>query len=107
MNWDAIAAIGQSVSALALVFVVIQVRHARNELRRGARQDRIEGNRDTFFAQATNPQPASVIQRLCASTGSRPEPYIDHGVASRLTEGEARQVWAFVNGGWQTVQGSI
>ena len=99
-------AVGQAVSALALVFVVIQVRHARNELRRGARQDRLQGTRDTFFTQA-NPQLASLIQRLWSSTGSRPIPFIEHGVAAGLTEGEARQVYAYVVGGWQTVQGSI
>ena len=34
MNWDAIAAIGQAVSALALVFVLLQVRDARADMRR-------------------------------------------------------------------------
>ena len=34
MNWDALAAIGQTVSALALIFVLMQIRHARADMRR-------------------------------------------------------------------------
>jgi hypothetical protein len=34
MNWDAVAAVGQAVSALALFGVLIQVSHARTEARR-------------------------------------------------------------------------
>jgi hypothetical protein len=36
MNWEAIGAVGQVVSALALVIVIIQVRHARQEMQRAA-----------------------------------------------------------------------
>jgi len=46
MNWNAVAAIGQVVSALALVFVIVQIRHARSESRRAVSQGRAAGNRE-------------------------------------------------------------
>ena len=38
MNWDAIGAIGQAVSALALIVVIVQVGHARAEFARSVSQ---------------------------------------------------------------------
>jgi len=49
MNWDAIGAIGQAVSALALVIVIVQVRHARSESRRAISQGRNEALHGLIF----------------------------------------------------------
>ena len=45
MNWDAIGAVGQAISALALVFVLVQIRHARSESRRALSAGRAEAVR--------------------------------------------------------------
>jgi hypothetical protein len=47
MTWDAIGAIGQAASALALVFVMLQIRHARADSRRALSQSRAEAARQT------------------------------------------------------------
>jgi hypothetical protein len=72
MSWDAIGAVGQVVSALGLAFVVIQVRDARIEMRRGVRQDRLQATQEMLLVQATHPQFASALDPLRASTGSPP-----------------------------------
>ena len=46
MNWDAIAAMGQAVSALALIVVIVQIRHARSESRRAISRGRTEAVRE-------------------------------------------------------------
>jgi len=50
MNWDAIAAVGETLGALAvfltLGYLAIQVRHARSEARRALRQARGEALRE-------------------------------------------------------------
>jgi hypothetical protein len=42
MNWQAIGAVGEVFGALALVFVVVQVRHARAEMTRSIRLARTD-----------------------------------------------------------------
>ena len=81
MNWDAIGAIGQAVSALALIFVIVQVRHATAESKRALSQGRAEAAArvNAFFldhrvasawakavsalAARSNPTPASASAR--------------------------------------------
>jgi len=46
MNWDAIGAIGEATSALALIFVIQQVRLTRAESRRAFSQARAEAIRE-------------------------------------------------------------
>ena len=50
--WDAIGAIGQAVSALALVFVLVQMRHAREEMRRSVTSN-VRMARQTAFRRGT------------------------------------------------------
>ena len=54
MNWDAIGAIGQAVSALALVIVIVQVRHARREVQRSVTQSRGEAARELILNRVNN-----------------------------------------------------
>ena len=105
MNWEAVAAIGQGVSALALVFVFLQLRHARETMQQGARQNRLEATREVFLALATHPQLASAMERL--GTSSAPMPFDRYTAASGLTEAEGRQVYAFASAVWQNYQGAI
>ena len=107
MNWDAIAALGQATSALALVFVVVQIRHARDEMRRVARRDRLEATREMFLAQATHPQLASTIERSRSNLGIQADPFVNLAAASGFTGGEAHQLWAYAYGSWQNTQGAI
>ena len=51
MNWDAIGAIGQAVSALALIVVIVQFRHARLDSRRALSQVRAEALRDQLIQE--------------------------------------------------------
>src|SRR5262249_16561466 len=59
MNWDAVGAIGQVVGALALVFVLMQVRYARADMRRSV----LDSMANAFIATV----PISCDERvLCA-----------------------------------------
>src|SRR5262245_44500433 len=75
MNWDAIAALGQAVSGLALVLVFAQIRHAREEMRRSVRQGRFDASRQLFVTTATNQPLASALARLWTQSGSPPIPF--------------------------------
>jgi hypothetical protein len=52
MNWEAIGAIGQAISALALVVVIVQVRLSTAETLRSIRQDRADDLRRTLASHA-------------------------------------------------------
>jgi len=71
--WEAIGAIGQAVSAFALFLVLIQVRHARNEIRRSASQARKDGSRSLWLASA-QPDLASVLTKAHVAAGGAPSP---------------------------------
>ena len=87
MNWDAIAAIGQAVSALALVLVLFQVRQAREETLRSVGQARLFGSRDLFLTTATNKELASALARLRARpAGERQQQRRADGNAQSGTE---------------------
>lgn len=107
MNWDAIGAIGQGVSALALVLVLVQLRHAREQMQASARQSRFEPTRDVFLAQATNPQLASTLQKLFTSTGMPLNAFMQFVVRHGGTEGEARQAYSFTYTIWLGTEGTI
>jgi len=77
MNWDAIGAIGQTVSALALVFVLVQVRHAREEVRRSVIQSRLDTlqQRATQFVDNERLN-ALHVRATTVLGGSTPSPFI-------------------------------
>ncbi len=76
MSWDAIGAIGQAVSALALVFVLVQVRHAHQEMRRSISQARANGGRELFMLRANNPQLSDLLLRIDAALSGQQTPLI-------------------------------
>jgi hypothetical protein len=104
--WEAIGAIGQAVSAFALLSVVTQIGLARAEMRRAARMDRLEATRDMFLAQATHPELALTLERWRSATGSSYS-FVKHAVSLGFTEGESRTLWAYACATWQNTQGSI
>jgi len=83
MNWDAVGAIAQGVSALALVFLFVQIGHARAEARRALSQGRAEAVRDLVMWSsderinrivvkantALNPSPDPLVRVLIDRTG--------------------------------------
>jgi hypothetical protein len=71
MSWEAIGAIGQAVSALALVLVIVQVRHARSEARRALSQGRAEAVRD-FLTLATDERINRLLERANAALPHAP-----------------------------------
>ena len=107
MSWDAIAAIGQAVSALALVIVLVQIRNAREEAQRSVGQARLFGSRDLFLVTATHPELASALTRLRDASGSAPVAFEDFATSLGLSNVEARQVSAFQSALWQNFQASI
>jgi hypothetical protein len=74
MSWEAIGAIGQAVSALALVFVLVQLRHAHQEMRRSISQARANGGRELWMLRADNPQLSGLLLRIDAALSGRENP---------------------------------
>jgi hypothetical protein len=107
MSWDAIGAVGQAVSALPLVLVLIQLRHAREEMQRTAGRARLEGTRDMFALQATHPDLASLFVRAHKAAGGEPGPFAQYVIGLGLTDVEARQLGSNVMAIWQNVQVAI
>ena len=98
MNWDAIGAIGQAVGALALVLVLTQVRHARQEMRRSVSQARADVGRQLFVLRADNPQLCSLLVRTDATLSGQPFA-TELAAKAKITLEEALQVsshqWAW------------
>ena len=107
MNWEAIGAIGQAVSALALVMVIMQLRHARDEMQRTVRRARVDSSRDLFVATATHPELASALQRLTVSSGGPQWSFVSYAEDLGLMEAEARQVNSFQHALWRNFEASI
>ena len=102
--WDAIGAMGQVVSALALVFVLIQLRHAREEMQRTAGRARLEGTRDLFAIQAAHPELASFHVRAHRAAGGELGPFAEYVIGLGLTDVEARQWGAIAMAIWQNTR---
>lgn len=65
MNWDAIGAIGELLGATAvlvtLVYLALQVRHARNDLRRSIQQSRTTAFRELMLERTRNSELQNAI----------------------------------------------
>ena len=100
MYWEAIAAIGQAVGALALVFVLIQVRHARQEVRRSVSQARADVARELWVLGTENAQLSGLLGRTETALSGQQPPFVTELVATaNITPEEAMQVlsheWAW------------
>jgi len=80
MNWEAIAAIGQVLGSLAvfitLVYLSVQVRHARGEVRRSVTQSRAEGARELAMNHANNQRLTSTFLKANARLGGPVNPFV-------------------------------
>src|SRR5262249_1167220 len=85
-NWDAIGAIAQAVSALALVFAIVQVSHARQEARRTASQQRAGALGQLYLARAAN-EGGLLAARLKARLGLTGAPTPDDFTSALLEVG--------------------
>src|SRR5262245_36217144 len=71
--WNAIGAIGQAVSALALVFLFVQIGHARAEARRALSQGRAEAVRD-LIKWSSEERMNRIVVKANAALNPLPEP---------------------------------
>ena len=98
MNWEAIAAIGQVLGSLAvfitLVYLSVQVRHARGEVRRSVTQSRAEGARELAMNHANNQRLTSTFLKANARLGGPVNPFVTTLMEqSGLTAEEANGLW--------------
>jgi hypothetical protein len=93
MNWDAIGAIGQALSALALVVVIVQVRLSTAETLRSIRQNRTNDEQQTISDQAQSEWLCHVLAKGMDAYGVQ-LPFIAELMDKGLTHPEA---WAFVH----------
>ena len=65
MNWEAIGAIGELVSSLAvlvtLIYLTLQVKHARTESRAALLQHRSDATRQLWLSDVVNPHVLSAF----------------------------------------------
>jgi len=107
MNWDAIGAIGQMVSALALVIVIVQVRYARKEVQRSAVLTRLEGTRDLFLMQATDDVIGPSMLRAAEAAGVPMPPIFQYLSELGLNPTEAFRLNAYNMAIWNNFEASI
>ena len=107
MNWDAIGAMGQAVSALALIIVIVQVRHARSEVRRSISQTRAEGGRELLMSKANSADLCNLIAKVRTAVGRKPSSggatdfLGELVVTAGLTEAEALRLMFDQEAWWQ------
>lgn len=83
MNWDAVAAIGQAISALALFGVFIQLSHARAEARRSV-LDSMSNSVISVATMSADPRYLGASMKAHAALGGERHPFV-----SALMEGAA------------------
>tara|TARA_S200000501_G_C20604524_1_gene647433 strand:+ start:180 stop:677 length:498 start_codon:yes stop_codon:yes gene_type:complete len=75
INWEIIAALAETLSALAvmasLIYVGVQVRGDRQARVAATIQARQEGTREILLAQATSPELGSLLGNVYAQAGSK------------------------------------
>lgn len=75
MNWEAVGASGELLGAAAvlitLAYLAAQVRHARQDIRRSARQSRVQAARERLLTRATHPELNRLIVRAQRELGMR------------------------------------
>jgi len=93
MDWEAVGAVGQAISALALVVVIVQVRLSTAETLRSIRQGRIDDERRTLSENARSEWLSGVvIKGMTAWGGQPPSEVMELTRDGGLTHEEA---WAF------------
>ena len=79
MNWDAVGAIAESLGAVAvlatLVYLSVQVRHARAEQRNATLESRTDALREMHLSVATSPSLAAAFVKAEEGLDGYLEPY--------------------------------
>ena len=85
MNWDAIGAISEGLGALAvfvtLLYLAVQIRDARTEVARSARQNRSHAARELTLALALDERIGQILAKAHANLGGQLNP-----VSEAMTE---------------------
>ena len=100
MNWDAIGAVGQAISALALVVVIVQVRLNAAETLRSIRQDRRDDERRSLLENAQSPWLASVITKVDKAFDRVVPPAFAELMERGLTAEEVSTFITYVHSWW-------
>src|SRR5262245_17692248 len=108
MNWDAVAAMGQAVSAFALVFVLVQVRHAREEMQLSARLTRLQGAREWQMMVATSPDLSSLAYRMYSKEfRGEPSSFVKYASEAGLTPAETMRFASVTFANWFVIEAGI
>jgi hypothetical protein len=107
MTWEAVGAIGQVVSALALALVFLQVRQARDAVEISVGSARLEGIRDMLLGVATHPEIMMAQDKLTLAVGGTRPPFVQYAVSHGLTEREATQLRAWITAQWFNIESGI
>jgi hypothetical protein len=78
MNWDAIGAIGEAFGAIALFLVLVQVRHARGEVRRSVTESRLDAALQRVTQYVDNERLNALnVRAIDALGGAGTPPFVD------------------------------
>jgi hypothetical protein len=100
MNWDAIGAIGEAFGAIALFLVLVQVRHAREEVRRSVSQSRLDAlqQRATQFVDKEHLN--ALNMRAITALGGGSTPFINQLVERIGMTGEEASTLSWHEAAW-------
>jgi len=94
-----LGALGEFLGVFALVatliYLSIQVRHARNESANAVLQARTTGTRELFMGLATSDGLSAAMTKAMEATGSSVHPFEAELIARGLDHQEAQRVWRF------------
>jgi len=105
MNWDAIGAIGEMIGSVAVLatlgYLAVQVRHAREDVRRSISNARSEANRDALAALAEE-RTLPLMLKANAFEGALPNRFVAYAMENwAMTEEEAWRLNFALATGWQ------
>jgi hypothetical protein len=107
MNWDAIAAIGQGVSALALFGLLIQLSHARAEARRSV-LDAMTNSIISVSTMSLDARYISASMKAHAALGGERHPFVSVLMDNAaLTEEEATLILLREAANWHSMAQAI
>lgn len=108
MNWEAIGAIAELLSSLAvfltLIYLAVQVRHARQDVRRSVRQNRAEVSRERLRIRATDQRLNQLMVKAQESFGDdvQSHPFIAALIEkAQFNPSDAWAVFMELNAEWQ------
>jgi hypothetical protein len=112
VNWDAIGAIGQILGSvgvlITLVYLSLQIRHARMETRRSTSSVRVSSASQQLMAFAADERLARIWTKANLGLGTEIPPFMTELVRlTSVTTEEAASLLFALNAQWQTFAHSI